>query len=385
MSSTGYQVIARKWRPQTFADVVGQDHVVRTLSNAISKGRIAHAYLFVGPRGTGKTSTARIFAKALNCTGGPKADFDPNDPAVKAIADGTHLDVIEIDGASNNGVEQVRDLRDTVRYAPAQGRFKIYIIDEVHMLSTAAFNALLKTLEEPPAHVKFVFATTDVQKVLPTILSRCQRFDLRPIPDELIVARLKAIAASESIEVSEAALACIARMADGGMRDAQSILDQMISFCGAKIEEPDVLDVYGLVSAAKVAELAEAVAGGDHKKIVAIVDDCDAAGRDLVRLLSDLQGVVRRALLDSIGKGGSSTALGGVAMTTEQLTRTLDALREGEGSVKLGLAERINFEVTLLKAVEASRARAIDSLIRELAALADEEPEGDDSEKKKAG
>ena len=385
MSSTGYQVIARKWRPQTFADVVGQDHVVRTLSNAISKGRIAHAYLFVGPRGTGKTSTARIFAKALNCTGGPKADFDPNDPAVKAIADGTHLDVIEIDGASNNGVEQVRDLRDTVRYAPAQGRFKIYIIDEVHMLSTAAFNALLKTLEEPPAHVKFVFATTDVQKVLPTILSRCQRFDLRPIPDELIVARLKAIAASESIEVSEAALACIARMADGGMRDAQSILDQMISFCGAKIEEPDVLDVYGLVSAAKVAELSEAVAGGDHKKIVAIVDDCDAAGRDLVRLLSDLQGVVRRALLDSIGKGGSSTALGGVAMTTEQLTRTLDALREGEGSVKLGLAERINFEVTLLKAVEASRARAIDSLIRELAALADEEPEGDDSEKKKAG
>ena len=385
MSSTGYQVIARKWRPQTFADVVGQDHVVRTLSNAISKGRIAHAYLFVGPRGTGKTSTARIFAKALNCTGGPKADFDPNDPAVKAIADGTHLDVIEIDGASNNGVEQVRDLRDTVRYAPAQGRFKIYIIDEVHMLSTAAFNALLKTLEEPPAHVKFVFATTDVQKVLPTILSRCQRFDLRPIPDELIVARLKAIAASESIEVSEAALACIARMADGGMRDAQSILDQMISFCGAKIEEPDVLDVYGLVSAAKVAELSEAVAGGDHKKIVAIVDDCDAAGRDLVRLLSDLQGVVRRALLDSIGKGGSSTALGGVAMTTEQLTRTLDALREGEGSVKLGLAERINFEVTLLKAVEASRARAIDSLIRELAALADEEPEGDDSEKKKTG
>ena len=323
-----------------------------------------------------RRSTARV---------DPKADFDPNDPSVKAIADGTHLDVIEIDGASNNGVEQVRDLRDTVRYAPAQGRFKIYIIDEVHMLSTAAFNALLKTLEEPPAHVKFVFATTDVQKVLPTILSRCQRFDLRPIPDDLIVARLKSIAAAESIEVSEAALACIARMADGGMRDAQSILDQMISFCGAKIEEPDVLDVYGLVSAAKVSELAGAVAGGDHKKIVSIVDDCDAAGRDLVRLLSDLQGVVRKALLDSIGKGGSSAVLGGVPMTTEQVTRTLDALREGEGSVKLGLAERINFEVTLLKAVEASRARAIDSLIRELAALADEEPEGSDGEKKKVG
>ena len=159
--SSPYQVIARKWRPQTFDDVVGQDHVVRTLKNAIARQRIAHAYLFVGPRGTGKTSTARIFAKALNCTNGPKADFDPADPACKSIAEGSHLDVIEIDGASNNGVDQVRDLRETVRYAPAQGKFKVYIIDEVHMLSAAAFNALLKTLEEPPAHVKFVFATTD--------------------------------------------------------------------------------------------------------------------------------------------------------------------------------------------------------------------------------
>ena len=177
MSTTGYQVIARKWRPQIFADVVGQDHVVRTLKNAIARNRIAHAYLFVGPRGTGKTSTARIFAKALNCTGGPNADFDPADPAVQSIADGSHLDVIEIDGASNNGVEQVRDLRETARYSPAQGKFKVYIIDEVHMLSTAAFNALLKTLEEPPPHVKFVFATTEVQKVLPTILSRCESPD----------------------------------------------------------------------------------------------------------------------------------------------------------------------------------------------------------------
>ena len=388
LSST-YQVIARKWRPQTFADVVGQDHVVRTLTNAITRGRIAHAYLFVGPRGTGKTSTARIFAKALNCTGGPKADFDVNDPACVSIAEGSHLDVVEIDGASNNGVDQVRDLRDTVRYAPAQGKFKIYIIDEVHMLSAQAFNALLKTLEEPPAHVKFVFATTDPQKVLPTIISRCQRFDLKPIPSELIIERLKKIAIDEKIKVTDAALACIARMADGGMRDAQSIFDQMISFCGAEISEPDVLDVYGLVSAEKIAALAAALAAGDHQKLVAIVDDCDAAGRDLVRLLVDLQALVRTALLDSIAKGGRSDALGGVAMTTEQITRMLDGLREGEGSVKLGLAEKINFEVTLLKAVEASRSRAIDSLIKELAALADESPVApavagaDDSEKKK--
>ena len=358
---------------------------MRTLKNAIARNRIAHAYLFVGPRGTGKTSTARIFAKALNCTDGPNANFDPNDPVVKSIAEGTSMDVIEIDGASNNSVDQIRDLRDDVRYAPTQGKFKVYIIDEVHMLSTAAFNALLKTLEEPPPHVKFVFATTDVQKVLPTIISRCQRFDLKPILPELIVQRLKQIAVEEKITVTDAALASIARMADGGMRDAQSIFDQMISFCGAEIGEGDVLDVYGLVAAEKIAALAAALATGDHKKLVAIVDECDQSGRDLVRLLADLQALVRQALLDAIAKGGRSDLLGGAPMTTEQITRLLDGLREGEGSVKLGLSEKINFEVTLLKAVEASRARAIDSLIKELSAMADEAPEtvAVGSEKKK--
>ena len=382
---TSYQVIARKWRPQTFDEIVGQEHVVRTLKNAITRNRIAHAYLFVGPRGTGKTSTARIFAKALNCTGGPKADFDPADPICQAIAEGSCLDVIEIDGASNNGVEQVRELRETVRYAPAQGRFKVYIIDEVHMLSAAAFNALLKTLEEPPAHVKFVFATTDVQKVLPTIISRCQRFDLKPLSVELIVERLKRIAAAEKIKVSDAALASIARMADGGMRDAQSIFDQMISFCGTDVSEADVLDVYGLVAADKIAELAGALAAGDHRKIIAIVDECDENGRDLFRLVVDLQAHIRTALLDAIDKGGQSDSLGSTPMTTEQLTRLLDGLREGELVVKHGLAEKINFEVTLLKAVEASRARAIDSLIKELSALAAEAPSASSAGSPQAG
>src|SRR3954468_12575158 len=250
-----YQVIARKYRPQRFSDVVGQEHVTRTLSQAIEQNRIAHAYLFCGPRGTGKTTIARIFAKCLNCTNGPKVEFDENDPRCKEITEGRSLDVLEIDGASNNGVEQVRELRETCQYVPASSKFKIYIIDEVHMLSTAAFNALLKTLEEPPAHVKFMFATTDPEKVLPTILSRCQRFDLRRIPIKLMVDHLRHIAGKENVTIDDAALHAIARGADGGMRDGESALDQLISFCGEKIVEADVLSMFGLTSQSQLLSL----------------------------------------------------------------------------------------------------------------------------------
>src|SRR5438270_10510638 len=283
-----YQVIARKYRPQRFSDVVGQEHVTQTLSSAIEQKRIAHAYIFCGPRGTGKTTIARIFAKALNVTGGPKADFDVNDPKAQEIAEGRSLDVFEIDGASNNGVEQVRELRETCKYAPASSKFKIYIIDEVHMLSTAAFNALLKTLEEPPEHVKFMFATTDPEKVLPTILSRCQRFDLRRIPSSLIVQQLTKVAKQENVKISPEALYAIARGAEGAMRDAESALDQLISFCGEKIEEADVLSMFGLTAQNQLLELAGTVLAGEVEGALRQLNDLAGNGKDLGRLLTDL-------------------------------------------------------------------------------------------------
>jgi len=361
-----YQVIARRWRPKQFDELVGQDHIVRTLRNAIDTKRIAHAYLFVGPRGTGKTSTARLFAKALNAEGGPSATPDNESEISKAIMGGSCMDVIEIDGASNNGVEQVRALRDDCQYAPTQCTYKIYIIDEVHMLSTAAFNALLKTLEEPPEHVKFFFATTEAHKVLPTITSRCQRFEFRPISDKVITEKLSEISDAEGIKVEHAALTSIARLANGGMRDAQSILDQMISFCGSLIEESDVLDVYGLVSGARIAELAKALGSLDYPAIITAVDQFADEGRDLFRILQDLEAYAREALLDAIQNGGSSNQLG-VPLTTESIMRMLDALHRGEASVQRGLSEKVNFEVVLLKAAEESRSRAIDSLIKQLA------------------
>ena len=369
MSEPGFQVIARRWRPRCFDELVGQEHIVRTLRNALETKRMAHAYLFIGPRGTGKTTTARILAKALNCAGGPKPDFSLDDPVCLAIEKGSCLDVVEIDAASNRGIEDAKRIRDECQYAPSNCPFKVFIIDEVHQLSKDAFNALLKTLEEPPPWVKFILATTEADKILPTITSRCQRLEFHPISEDVIAAQLARIVKADGVTADQHALTAIARLASGGMRDSQSILDQVISFSGKKITEADVLSIYGLASVQQVTDLCHGIATCDGKKVLALCDAFHAEGRDLLRVLADLQVRVRAATLDAVRSGGSSAQLG-APLATEQLVRLLECLQEGENGIRQGLSPRANFEVTLLKAIEQSRSRSIDLLIKDIAAAA---------------
>ena len=375
-----YQVLARKWRPQQFGDVVGQDHVTQTLSNAITSERIAHAYLFVGPRGIGKTSVARILAKCLNCAEGPTVTPCDKCDSCREVMGGTSLDVLEIDGASNNGVEQVRDLRETVKYAPARGKYKVYIIDEVHMLSTAAFNALLKTLEEPPPHVKFVFATTEPERILPTIVSRCQRFDLRRIPLPLIIERLELIAKSEKVKVDDDALLAVARGAEGGLRDAESALDQLISFKGKDIGEADVLAVFGLVARSTLEDMADKILEGDIKSLIRLVAGLDEAGKDLQRLVLELLSHFRNLLVclnvDDVSEGLDLTDAQAECLErqagktdTARALRVAQILSETEEKMRQTLSKRTLVEMALIRCARASTVVSLEDILDRINAL----------------
>lgn len=377
-----YTVFARKYRPQTFDDVVGQDHITQTLKNAILQNRLAHAYLFVGPRGTGKTSSARILAKALNCL---KSDSPTVEPcgecdSCKEITAGNSLDVLEFDAASNTQVEKVRDIIiDNVKFMPARGRFKVYLVDEVHMLSTGSFNALLKTLEEPPSHVKFLFATTDVQKLPATILSRCQRFDLKRIGAPVIAGHLLKIAANEGIELSADAALAIAVGADGGMRDAESMLDQLVAFCGGAIGEEQVLSVFGFSSRQKISDLCAALMAQDAPQVLTLIHEQADAGRDLTQLLSDVISHLRNLLLAQADPDGLVPELGAELVAAlqsqcanierERLLELIDLFASAEQRMKWAANKQMHLEVAMLRAIHAVSQVTLSEVIDTLTAI----------------
>ncbi len=346
-----YQALYREWRPQTFADVVGQPHIVRTLQNMLRQGRVYHAFLFCGPRGTGKTTLAKLLAKALNCQQGPTTEPCQTCAACLGIKAGNYVDVLEIDGASNRGIDEIRELRERVKYAPAEGRYKVYIIDEVHMLTTEAFNALLKTLEEPPAHVVFVFATTEVQKVPATILSRCQRFDFRRIGDRVIEDALVDLCRKAVFAVEPEALRLIAAAANGGMRDALSMLDQARSYAGEQtLTAADVQEVIGLVSDATFRQLLTHLVQGDLQSALENLSGLIERGREVAQIADGFVQYARSCLLHSVGLAPEGFVPPAVDASPAFLTSLLQALLAVEKEIRYASNQRVLLELALFRA-----------------------------------
>jgi len=376
----GYLVFARKYRPQVFEDVIGQDHVTRTLQNAIDADRVPHALLFAGPRGVGKTSAARILAKALNCAGGPKPTPCGTCDTCREIASGVSMDVIEIDGASNRGINEIRELRENVKYAPAGSRYKIFIIDEVHMLTPEAFNALLKTLEEPPGHVVFIFATTEPNRIPMTILSRCQRFDFRRIPLTAIVRRLEEIVDQEKIIISKDNLLVIARESEGSMRDAQSLLDQVISFAGNEVGDNDLGEVLGVIDRQLLYDVSDAIAKRDAGTCLEILDGVEQQGHDLREFSRELLQHFRNLIVARIAKNPEKLLdlpkheVDELIKQSENkdlahIQQCFTSLLQSEGTLSHSAFPKLILETTLIKMVDIEPVIPIDEVLHRLEVL----------------
>ncbi len=375
-----YMALYRKWRPRVFEDVVGQDHITQTLRNQIKNNNVAHAYLFCGTRGTGKTSTAKIFAKAVNCMA--PINFSPcNECEIcMGIQSETMMDVIEIDAASNNGVDDIRELRENVKYPPTKGKYKVYIIDEVHMLSTGAFNALLKTLEEPPHFVIFILATTEPHKIPATILSRCQRFDFKRVKETEMVGNLAFICRETGIDIEESALKLIARNADGGMRDAQSLLDQCIAYTQGKISYDDVIGVLGTVNDAFIFELVDRIAAGDAKAAMEAVEGLVAAGKDIHQFIKDLIHHYRNLMMTKVAENLEGIVNlskesierlkdQGKQLENHSIIRAIHVMSETEVDAKWSTQPRILLEVAIIKLCQPAYDQSIEGLVDRIHAL----------------
>jgi DNA polymerase-3 subunit gamma/tau len=375
-----YLVLARKWRPQIFEDVVGQRPITQTLQNAISQERVAHAFLFAGARGVGKTSTARILAKALNCEIGPRINPCNQCTTCHEISSGISMDVIEIDGASNRGIDEIRELKENVRYTPAKSRYKIYIIDEVHMLTREAFNALLKTLEEPPPHIIFVFATTEPHKIPATILSRCQRYDFKRIPLKEIIGSLKRIVDEERVQISQRGILSIAQASEGSLRDAQSLLDQVISYGGKDIRDENIAEILGLVDRKILYDTIEAIADRDVGRCVEIVDHVYEFGYDLQHFCRELLQYLRNLILMKVSQHPERAIelpeeeLAALRKQAErfqfdQLSHLFSLLLKGEGEVVQSTFPRTMLEMALIRMTTFRSILPIDEILKKLEKL----------------